>query len=50
MALINGIYIHVTNESINTEAEASEHSIENGSDITDHIKLSLLRRHCPVKL
>lgn len=39
MALINGIYIHVTNESINTEAEASEHSIENGSDITDHIKI-----------
>lgn len=40
MALINGIYIHVTNESVNTEAEASEHSIENGSDITDHIKVN----------
>ncbi len=38
MALINGIYIHVIDESVNTEVEASEHAVENGADITDHLK------------
>lgn len=39
MALINGIYIHVIDEDTKTETEASEHSVENGSNITDHIKV-----------
>ncbi|MDO5397066.1 MAG: hypothetical protein Q4G33_03970 [bacterium] len=38
MALINGIYIHVTGENVDRNVEASTHSVEVGSDITDHIK------------
>lgn len=38
MALINGVYIHVIEENVNTEVEASEHAVENGAEITDHIK------------
>lgn len=38
MALINGIYIHVTDEKVSRSVDASTHSVESGSDITDHIK------------
>lgn len=38
MALINGVYVHVIDENVSTETEASEHAVENGVDITDHIK------------
>ncbi len=40
MALINGIYIHVTDENVTSETEASEHAVEKGADITDHIKVN----------
>lgn len=39
MALINNIYIHVTDEEINRESTISSHSVEEGIDITDHIKV-----------
>lgn len=38
MALINGMYIHVTDEKVDYEVEASTHSVENDVDITDTIK------------
>ena len=38
MALLNGIYIHVTSEELDDDVQASEHSVETGADITDHIK------------
>lgn len=38
MATINGIYVHITSESINRGIESSTHPVENGVDITDHVK------------
>lgn len=38
MALINGMYIHVTDEKVDYEVETSTHSVENDVDITDTIK------------
>lgn len=38
MALINGIYIHVTDEDVDESMEISTHSVEDGIDITDHTK------------
>lgn len=38
MALINGLYIHVTDEKINKDTDVSSHSVETGIDITDTIK------------
>ena len=33
MALINGLYIHVTDEKINKDTDVSSHSVESGRDI-----------------
>lgn len=39
MALINGMYIFVQDEKVNHEIESTNHPVEKGIDITDHIKL-----------
>jgi hypothetical protein len=39
MALINDIYIHVTDESLSEDVEASSHPVESGINITDTIKV-----------
>ena len=39
MALINGIYVHVTKESVSREADVSAHSAEEGIDITDTVRV-----------
>lgn len=41
MALINGIYVQVTNEQVETGIELSEYSVESGADRTDHSKPKL---------
>lgn len=38
MALINGVYIHVVDESVDRSMQMSEHSVETGVDVTDHVK------------
>lgn len=38
MSQINGIYIHVTNESVSRSVDVSTHSVEQGTDITDTTK------------
>ena len=38
MALINGIYVHVTDESVSREVEISQHPVESGIDISDTAK------------
>jgi hypothetical protein len=38
MALLNGIYIHVTDEEVTRETKRSTHSVEEGIDITDTVK------------
>lgn len=38
MALINNIYIHVTDESLSHNAESSSHPVEKGIDITDCVR------------
>lgn len=38
MATINGLYIHVTDESLETANELSTHTVERGIDITDTVK------------
>lgn len=38
MALLNDIYIHVTDEEIDRGAELTSHPVEEGVDIADHIK------------
>lgn len=38
MALINGMYIHVTDEDISREISKSSHSVEQGIDVTDTVK------------
>ncbi len=39
MALINGVYVHVVNESVNRDADTSSHTVEQGIDITDTIRV-----------
>lgn len=39
MALINGMYIFVQDEKVSHEVESTNHPVEKGIDITDHIKL-----------
>ena len=53
MALINGLYIHVTDEKINKDTDVSSHSVESGINVTDTVKpkqieisLSKHRRAC----
>ena len=38
MALINGLYIHVTEENVNNDVEVSEHTVEDGINTTDTVK------------
>ena len=38
MALINGLYIHVTDEKINKDTDVSSHSVESGINVTDTVK------------
>lgn len=38
MALLNDIYIHVTDESVNRSVQSSDHPVEQNIDITDNIK------------
>lgn len=38
MALINDIYIHVTDESLSEDVETSSHPVESGIEITDTVK------------
>lgn len=38
MALLNGIYLHVTDESFASDIDKSTHSVEDGIDITDTVK------------
>lgn len=38
MALINNIYIHVTDESVNRNIKSTDHPTEKGIDITDNVK------------
>lgn len=40
MALINDIYVFVETESVRREAQASQHPVEEGIDLTDHVKRS----------
>lgn len=40
MALINDIYVFVENESVRREAQVSQHPVEEGIDLTDHVKRS----------
>lgn len=39
MAFINNIYIHVTDENLDRPIETSSHSVEEGFDITDSVKI-----------
>lgn len=39
MAILNGLYIHVTDESTEREVEATSHPVEEGLPITDTVKL-----------
>lgn len=38
MALINGIYVFVETEEVSSNIEVSTHPVEQGIDITDHVK------------
>ena len=38
MALLNNIYIHVTDETVNRTVESTSHPVEKGIDITDTIR------------
>ena len=38
MALVNGIYVHVTDESVDRGVTRASHSVETGIDITDTVK------------
>ena len=38
MALINGIYVFVEDESLDMNLECTEHPVEEGTEITDHIQ------------
>lgn len=40
MALINDIYVFVESESVRREAQVSQHPVEEGIDLTDHVKRS----------
>lgn len=38
MALLNNMYIHVVEEKVSENTEISAHPLEEGADITDHVK------------
>lgn len=40
MALINDIYVFIETESVKREAQVSQHPVEEGIDLTDHVKRS----------
>lgn len=42
MALINDIYVFVSTEDVSREVEASSHPVEEGIDLTDHVRRSPL--------
>ncbi|MDD6988776.1 LysM domain-containing protein [Ruminococcus sp.] len=42
MALINGIYIHVVDESVNEGVDITEHPVEQGASLTDHANAKAL--------
>lgn len=42
MALINDIYVFVSSEDVSREVTASSHPVEEGIDLTDHVRRSLL--------
>lgn len=42
MALINDIYVFVSSEDVTREAVASSHPVEEGIDLTDHVRRSPL--------
>lgn len=42
MALINDIYVFIETEDVNREIEASSHPVEEGIDLTDHVRRSPL--------
>lgn len=38
MALINGMYVFVKDESVNRSVESTTHPVESGIDVSDHVK------------
>jgi hypothetical protein len=38
VAYLNGVYLHITDESIKDTLEVSEHPVEKGADVTSHIQ------------
>lgn len=40
MALINDIYVFIESESVRREAQVSQHPVEEGIDLTDHVRRS----------
>lgn len=42
MALINGVYVHVTDESVTRDVEATTHPVEDGIPLTDTVRPSAL--------
>ncbi len=40
MAVINNLYVFVESETLNHDAESTNHPVEQGIDITDHVKTS----------
>lgn len=38
MAIINGLYIHVVDESLSTDVETTSHPVEKGIDLTDTVR------------
>lgn len=39
MAYLNGLYIHVTDEDMDEDIEVSEHPVEQGADVADHVNI-----------
>lgn len=42
MAILNGLYIHVTEESAEREVDATSHPVEQGVPTTDTVKAKAL--------
>lgn len=42
MAIINGLYIHVTGENVTREVDATSHPVESGIPLTDTVKANAL--------
>lgn len=42
MAVINGLYIHVTEESLSSDVDGTSHPVESGIPLTDTVKASAL--------